>query len=235
VFAKVDYQILSPDKVFYPAPEGSPVPLEPDGEDGHKAPCGEYQYPGDFNFKAGIRKLEQLALYDEGDSWGFEVKMAGLWDPAWHPEYGFQLTYLALAVGGAAPGAGALEVGMDANFRLPAGRAYDRIIYVGGGIEVREAGGKVLAAFVPPDTAHPLGFVADKAIRFRLPKALFPQLSGGAAISVLSGAQDDHGGAGLGNFRAVKIKAGQWHGGGATSDDGSACRLYDALYLKFRP
>ena len=233
VFAKVDYELLPPAGVYYPAPAGSPVPLAPDGDAPHKAPCGGYTPPFDTNFKEGILKLENLSLYDEGDSWGFEVKMANLWDPAWHPEYGFQLTYLAIAVGGA-EGKGALDVGMEANFRLPEGRAYDRIIYVGGGLEVRDAAGKVLASFVPQDTAHHLGFVADRAIRFRLPKALLPGLAGARTISVLSGAQDDHGGAGLGNFRPVKIKAGQWTGGGAAADDGSACRVYDALYLKLR-
>jgi hypothetical protein len=121
---------------------------------------------------------------------------------------------------------------MQANFELPESRAYGRIIYVGGGLEVHDAAGRTLAAFVPQDSAHHLGFIADKAIRFRLPKALLPGLAGGTAISVLSGAQDDHGGAGLGNFRLVKIKAGQWTGGGAASDGGEACRVYDALYLK---
>jgi len=230
VFAGADYQLLSPDAVYYPAPAGRPLPLEPDGPGSHAAPCGGYKYPFDANFKEGILNLEGLKVYDEGDSWGFEVKMAGLWDPAWHPEYGFQLTYLAIALGGETAGKGALAVGMEANFRLPAGREYDRIIYVGGGIEVRDAAGRTLAAFVPQDTAHRLGFVADRAIRLRLPKTVLPRLSG--AVSVLSGAQDDHGGAGLGNFRPVKLKAGQWTGGGAASDDGSACRVYDALYLK---
>lgn len=232
VFAKVDYQLLAPDAVYYPAPAGKPVTLAPYGGNSRQAPCGGYTYPFDSNFKPGILNLEGLELYDEGDSWGFAVKMAGLWDPAWHPEYGFQLTYLAIALGGAAGEMGSRDVGMGANFRLPEGRAFDRIIYVGGGVEVRDAAGKVLASFVPQDAAHHLGFVTDRAIRFRLPKALLPRLAGASAITVLSGAQDDHGGAGLGNFRPVKLTAGQWTGGGAATDDGSACRVYDALYLK---
>jgi hypothetical protein len=231
VFAKVDYQLLAPEAVYYPAPAGKPLALLPDGAKAHGAPCGKYAYPFDPNFKTGILDLRGLNIYDEGDSWGFEVKMAGLWDPAWHPEYGFQLTYLAIALGAAPGEKAALDVGMEANFRLPEGRAYGRIIYVGGGVELRDAAGKVLASYVPQDAAHHIGFVADSAVRFRLPKALLPGLGAGP-VSVLSGAQDDHGGAGLGNFRPVKVKAGQWTGGGAASDDGSACRVYDALYLK---
>ena len=75
---------------------------------------------------------------------------------------------------------------------------------------------------------YPLGFVKKKQIRFRIPKAYLPGLNANSIITILSGAQDDHGGAGIGDFRAVRAEAGEWHGGGANNNKSSS-PVYDIL------
>jgi carbohydrate-binding DOMON domain-containing protein len=45
---------------------------------------------------------------------------------------------------------------------------------------------------------------------------------------VLVGAQDDHGGAGIGVFRNVEADAGEWHGGGKLSPGDP--NVYDFIF-----
>ena len=45
------------------------------------------------------------------------------------------------------------------------------------------------------------------------------------------GAQDDHGGGGIGEFRNVGKIASQWQGGGAERESGN-CNVYDLLVVK---
>ena len=57
-------------------------------------------------------------------------------------------------------------------------------------------------------------------------------LDGAALTVVVAGAQDDHGGAGIGEFRQVLETASEWNGGGRTSAADS--NVYDTLIVGAR-
>jgi carbohydrate-binding DOMON domain-containing protein len=103
---------------------------------------------------------------------------------------------------------------------------------VGGGIEVFDRAGKKIAAYVPAmgDTVNTLGDVESKEITFSLPVDIVGRPSKDWRISVVVGAQDDHGGGGVGEFRTVADKATEWQGGG--KDKKSMPNIYEALFLK---
>ncbi|MDW7682096.1 MAG: glucodextranase DOMON-like domain-containing protein, partial [bacterium] len=49
-------------------------------------------------------------------------------------------------------------------------------------------------------------------------------------LTIMVGGQDDHGGAGLGEFRNVGKTATEWHGGGGEEEVGN-CNIYDFLRI----
>ena len=74
----------------------------------------------------------------------FTIRMRALAQPGWHPEYGFQLTVLAIAIDQSHdPAVQATDPGLNANYRFPEGSGYDRLILVGGGVRVTNAGGEI--------------------------------------------------------------------------------------------
>jgi carbohydrate-binding DOMON domain-containing protein len=113
---------------------------------------------------------------------------------------------------------------------LPNGLGYERIVYVGGGVRIEDAGGTVLAEYRPvdEDAKRPIGNAAEGTISFTIPRDLLGPLSGSTRWAVFVGAQDDHGGAGLGDFRSVERTVGEWHGGGRRSDLDP--NVYDELH-----
>jgi len=157
------------------------------------------------------------------------LRFRDLVQPGWHPEYGFQLTYVAIAIDQEGiPGSGVRDIGMNANYRLPEDFGYERIIYVGGGLRVDDAQGNVLAEYVPTEKGHPLGDTQTKTISFAVPIEILGRPSERWRFAVLVGAQDDHGGAGLGEFRNVARVATEWNGGGGVKETGN-CNVYDFL------
>lgn len=206
-----------------PDPAGDDTGVEADG-----GPAGAFTYPTNPNFVPGCLDLVRFRV-DEGDSLTFfQLSFAGLSNPGWHPEYGFQLTFVAIAQDlDGVPGSGTALVPRNSGFRLPPDRAYERLILVGGGIRVEDAGGEVLAAYIPAggDVADPLGDVAQRRITFALPRSL---VRGEGRWTVLVGAQDDHGGSGLGEFRTVQAEGAEWAGGGRRSPRDA--NVYDALF-----
>jgi carbohydrate-binding DOMON domain-containing protein len=97
---------------------------------------------------------------------------------------------------------------MNSRYTLPQAAAYDRIIYVGGGVRLEDAAGSVMAQYDPleGDERAPLGDVASKTVEFSLPLDLIGRPSKSWKYTVLVGAQDDHGGGGIGEFRSVVPK-----------------------------
>lgn len=231
VIHDLSFRILHPNEVYFPlGHNGLTMLYAKDVLNDDRGPNGNYDYPLNPVFTKGIADLKSVTVYDNGDYWGFRIDLRNLTNPNWHPEYGFQLTYLALAVyDPALKGTTATRIGHQAHFRLPGKRAFDRVIYIGGGLEIRDAKDQRIALFVPTERRHPLGFVNYRQIRFQIPKILLPGLNAKTKITVLSGLQDDHGGSGLGDFRVVLSKADQWHGGGAKKKDAPA--VYDVLKI----
>jgi len=191
---------------------------------------GSYTYPLNPHFVPGAFDITHFAVSVDDRNAYFDLRFRALADPGWHPEYGFQLTFIAIALdtNGRAT-VGTREVGRNAQFVLPARRAYQRIIYIGGGVEIEDDQRTILAAYIPSegDVSNPLGDASTATIRFALPLAYLGIPTSRWTFTVLVGGQDDHGGAGLGEFRAVSTVADEWHGGGKRRVDQP--NVYDVL------
>jgi hypothetical protein len=191
--------------------------VDPEGDDSGIFAGSRYTYPLNPVFVPGSFDIVAFRVqYDSADVF-FHLKFHGLSDPGWHPEYGFQLTFAAIAIDtDGIPGSGATAVPQNAAVTLPAEHPYERLILVGGGLRVEDAGGNILAAYLPlpEDELNPLGDAGGGSIDFALPRSVLGSPGPQWHFTVLSGAQDDHGGAGLGEFRTVLRTAGEWNGGG---------------------
>jgi hypothetical protein len=190
-----------------------------------------YKYPLNPNFVPGCLDITRFDLRADDSLAYFKLTFRALADPGWHPEYGFQLTYVALAIDqDGLPGSGQRHVPHNSGFILPESRAYERLIAVGGGVQIEDQSGKVLAGYIPAmtDVEHPLGNVRDGTIEFALPLAYLGTPRKEWRYTILVGAQDDHGGAGLGEFRTVNALQGEWNGGGRRGD--STSNVYDILF-----
>ena len=189
-------------------------------------PKNTYQYPTNSNFQAGILDLKRFQVSQDDENYYFVLEFRNLMQPGWHPEYGFQLTYAAIAITKEAATEGRKTIGRNANYNLPDGFFADRVIFIGGGLEIEDENGRIVAAYRPVDIRYPLGNTGRKTIRFAVPKKYLGSNAQNWKWAVLIGAQDDHGGAGIGEFREVSRKAGEWHGGGAAKESGN-CNVYD--------
>jgi len=205
---------------------------QPNDDQGVGACCGLYRYPLSSHFRPGSFDLLHFSVAVDSQICRFELGFAGLSDPGWHPEYGFQLTYVAIAIDtDGIPGAGATEVGYNSGYRLPAGFAFERLVLVGGGIRVLDATGAILGAYMPAedDAADPFGSAREAQVGFSLPLTMLGDPDVSWRYVLLVGAQDDHGGAGLGEFRTVHAIASEWNGGGKL--DPSCSNAYDDLLV----
>jgi len=184
---------------------------------------GEYTYPTEANFKPGILDLTRFVTrYDEENVY-FRLEFRDLVQPGWHPEYGFQLTFAAICLNtGGSPRN--LSVGHNSGWTLKKGYEADRFICVGGGLFIEDGKHRILAEHIPWDTGYELGDVTEKRINFAIPRVLLPGKPENWKITVLIGAQDDHGGAGIGEFGQVNEKASRWAGGGKKPGGGN---VYD--------
>ena len=190
----------------------------------------EYSYPANADFVPGSFDITGFsASYDDSLMY-FTLKFRTLSDPGWHPEYGFQLTFAAIAIDtDGKTGSGRREVPANAQFRLDPDRAYERIVFIGGGFTVEDQAGAVLAAYTPTEdaAASPFGDARTGTIRFAIPLRFLGTPDAHWKFTVLAGGQDDHGGAGIGEFRTVQAKRGEWNGGGRLRDGDS--NVYDLL------
>jgi hypothetical protein len=183
-------------------------------------PAGDekYTYPTTSMLEPGSLDITRCTVSADRKNVSFLLRFSGLSNPGWHPEYGFQLTYVAIAVDrDGKPGSGQTGVGMNSRYTLDRRHACERIIYVGGGVQVADAEGGILAEYipVPGDERNPLGDAEAKTIAFSIPVDLLGKPDASWRFTVLVGAQDDHGGAGIGDFRNVETgSAGEWTGGG---------------------
>jgi glycogen debranching enzyme len=189
-----------------------------------------YQYPLNNNFTNGISDITNFTLREDSDYYYFSLKFRELVNPGWHNEYGFQLTYASICIANEAGKKGG-DVGVNSNYTLPEARYYSRIINVGGGFEIKDSNGKILAAYLPQseDVKNPLGNVASKEISFTVPKKYIGNIDSKTVISILSGTQDDAGGAGIGVFRDVDNAPSEWKGGANGKKPGS--NIFDFLLI----
>jgi carbohydrate-binding DOMON domain-containing protein len=187
-----------------------------DREGDDKGP-GTYVYPQTVSLKAGSLDITHCTVRSDEKNIYFALTFRALSDPGWHPEYGFQLTYAAIAIDkDGKPGSGKTLIGMNAQYTLDPNTAYENIIYVGGGVRIEDAASTILAEYLPlpGDEQHPLGNVSTKSVSFSLPQEIIGHPTKKWRYTILVGAQDDHGGAGIGEFRNVEYEAKEWVGGG---------------------
>lgn len=202
---------------------------DPRGDD--RGPQGTYTYPTDSHYEPGILDLTGVRVAADAERYYFTIRFDRLVDPGWHPELGFQLTYVAIALDtDGAPSTGTKTIGKSAGYTIEGERGYERIVYVGGGLELADASGKPLVIYNPSTRDGALGSVAESTIRFSIPRNFLGDATSWWRFAVVAGGQDDGGAAGLGVFRAVKRVAEQWAGGGAATD--SAPRVYDVIIQK---
>lgn len=210
--------------------------FDPEGDDnGTMSPQTRrrYVYPQTPHLKPGSLDITRFT-FSRDDSMAYvTLALRNLSDPGWHPEYGFQLTFVAIAIDTDGDGStGSKEPGANSGFRFENDFGFDRIIYVGGGVRIADATGRTLADYIPAqaDKKNPLGNLAKKTIRFAVQLHYLGTLGAKTRFAVLAGAQDDHGGAGIGEFRSVERTAGEWTGGGKKSPRDP--NVYDYLYVK---
>jgi hypothetical protein len=203
---------------------------DPEGDD---KGTGGYVYPRSPLFAPGSFDLTRFTVAADTANLYFTVRFRALSDPGWHPEYGFQLTFLAIAIDtDGVAGSGTRLIPANASFMLPPGRGYERLILAGGGIAIEDAAGSVLAAYVPAaaDEANPLGNAGSATLAFAIPRGYLGNPTERWTFTVLAGAQDDHGGAGIGEFRTVGAQAGEWNGGGKTHEGDP--NVYDVMTVQ---
>ena len=221
------HRILSGAEVKASNPESKTI-CDLDDPPGDDLGDGDYVYPTDPNFKPGILDLTHFTMQHDNENVYFKLHFKDLAQPGWHPEYGFQLTFATIAIN-TGEGDTRQNVGRNSGWTLEKGWETDRFVHVGGGLVVENGTGKILAEHIPWEEGYELGDAGNKMITFAIPQDLLPGNPEEWKIMVLIGAQDDHGGAGIGEFRAVKVEVGRWHGGG--NNDGN--NVYD--WLKVTP
>ncbi|HUN66711.1 MAG TPA: amylo-alpha-1,6-glucosidase [Bacteroidota bacterium] len=223
------YRALTHEEVSSVNPQSKIIYDAPDPEGDDRGP-GSYTYPATPALLAGSLDITHFTAAYDGRYFYFRLTFRNLSNPGWHPEYGFQLTFAAIAVHTGDAGQSVQRVvGRNAHYFLDSSLAFSRIVYIGGGISVEDGKGAILAEYRPVagDEKKPLGDVASHTISCAVPGELLGAPDARWKFSVLIGAQDDHGGAGVGEFRAVGAEAGEWIGGGKS--DPAASNIYDVL------
>lgn len=212
VLAGPGHRLLSGREVIPTGAAGTLIldKTDPAGDDG--GPRGVFTYPRNQQFQPGIADITRMRIWENETALEFELTFENLVDPGWHPEYGYQLTFAAVGLDAGADGL--RQVGKNAGVDFPGSFTANRILYISGGIQVVAESGAILAEYMPGDESGAIGNVLHKTVRFCLPRELFPADLTGAKWQIAVGLQDDHGGAGLGDFRAVEALAGEWTGGG---------------------
>ncbi len=226
--APPDWYLMSQDEVTVQPRASIPVCSVVDETNDDHGGSG-YTYPKAAVFKPGILDLTGFVVREDGLRIYFELDFAALVNPGWHKEYGFQLTYATICIHSGTKGEKTrTDVGRNSGWKLDKDFAADRFIYVGGPIDVEDASGKMLAQYVPRDASGRIGDVDRGIIRFGIPRRFLPGDPSQWKITVLVGGQDDHGGAGTGEFRSVDKEASEWIGGGGGPDKHN---VYDWLMI----
>ena len=229
-----DHTMLSHAQIKYSNPDAQIVFENEDPPEDDNGP-GTYTYPLHPYFISGCLDLLRFSVSVDHEYAYFALRFRALANPGWHPEYGFQLTYAAIAIDeDQVPGSGETEVPYNAGYSVAREWAYEKFVLVGGGIRIESADRKILAEYVPSpnDTENPFGDSSAGTVSFAIPMSILGHPDSSWRFTVLVGAQDDHGGAGLGEFRAVESDRGEWYGGGKTRAGDS--NIYDVLLIPSR-
>lgn len=191
-----------------------------------KGPEGIFTYPTNPHFKDGIFDITRFRLFQDDKNYYFKLNFRELVQPGWHPEYGFQLTFVAIAINQGTDQPGSVQVPRNANVSLEKEFAFHKILFIGGGIQLEDNKGIILLAYRPQYPQFALGNIQKKEISFTIPKKYLGIPSEKWKLAILVGGQDDHGGGGIGEFRNVSKDASGWQGGGGKLESGNN-NVYD--------
>ena len=216
-------------------PQGARIIVQADDPKGDDIGVGAspehaYTYPANPAFLRGSFDIRRFSVSVDTNNVYFSLRFDALSNPGWHPEYGFQLTFVAIAVDeDTLAGSGQRVLPANAQMTLDDRSCFEKVLLIGGGFRLEDARGNILCAYVPApaDVRSPLGDVVTSTISFAVPRTCMGTPKPWWRWTVLAGAQDDHGGAGLGEFRTVKQERGEWNGGGKAMD--TASNVYDML------
>ncbi len=219
------YPVLT-SKQVHPASGTTISILDIDDPLGDDIGDGDYGYPSAPYFEPGMFDLTGFQMKEDHQNYYFKLVFNKLVDPGWHSEYGFQLTFATLAIRTGEEGKTRRDAGRNSGWKLKKKYAADRFIHVGGGYIVEDGEGNILASHLPDDARYPLGDVSTGEISFAVPRSILHGDPTKWKITILTGAQDDHGGAGVGEFRAVSKEGGMWEG---SRNDKNKSNVYDWL------
>lgn len=192
---------LEPRQVARTNPTALPILSRTDPAGDDWGATATYTYPP--GFPEGILDATYLEIARDDSTLYFRVEFTNLADEA---ELGYQPTLVALAFD--TEEGGQREVGRNANYRLAPTAGYEHIVFVGDGIRVEDARGRVLG-----EVARAEGLVSaeEGLLQFALPSFVLPVPRRGAGVTLLVGARDA---AEPMTFRTVRAQADGDHGGG---------------------
>ncbi len=187
---------------------------------------GNYTYPLNPQFEPGIADILKFRISKSSQDYRFEMQFANLVDPGWHEEYGYQLTYCAIGIS-YDPNTGTALIGKNAGSRFQNNFKADQILYVSGGLLLVDESLAPLAEYMPRRSQGAIGNTKTDMVSFHLPVDVFMGKLENCSFQIAVGCQDDHGGAGIGDFRPVEALGGEWSGGGKVETETS--NVYDWL------
>lgn len=195
-----------------------------------KGDSSSFTYPTQHYFSSGILDIKEAKISYDKNNLYVNLLFRNLINPGWHPEFGSQLTFSAIAL--QTGDSGNNNVGFNSNYKFQNDFYFNRLILVGGGLKVVDEKDSVLCEYKPKptDVTNPLGNIKKKEISFSIPLKFIGTPSNNWKMKILVGAQDDHGGAGIGTFRTVDSLQTEWHGGGKKLS--SESNIYDILEFK---
>ncbi len=175
-----------------------------------------YTYP--TGFPESVLDATYLEVAEDDSTTYFRAEFVTL--PQANPS-GALLTFVAFAL--STEEGGANRVGRNALYDYPRGEGYEYVIFVGDGILVEDATGRILGE-VPPGRG--LAFdPSTSSLSFALPRFVLPDLPRNSTVILLVGARDDTGD--VGEFRRVNRNASGRFGGGKV--DARAPNVYDVV------
>jgi hypothetical protein len=204
---------LTADQILRENPVAVPIltQTDPDGDDWGST--NTFIYPE--GFPPGVLDATYLEVGEDDSTTYFRAEFVALAADAG----GFQPTFVALALDTEPGGARTLE--RNARYDFPEGEGYEYVIFLGDGVVVEGANGRVLGEVAPGG-----GTVFDPSsgsLAFALPRFVLPDLPRGSNVLLLVGARTA--GGGVGEFRTVGRTRSGDQGGGKV--DPRAPNVYD--------
>jgi len=223
-----DHRLLDESEVVKSFENGTEIFYKQDPQGDDRGDHNLYTYPSNPQFAQGIVDIRSARIFENATEYHFEFAFKHLIDPGWHPEYGYQLTYLSLGVSYDSK-SGSAQVGKNSQTLFKHGFKADQIMYVSGGILLVDNKHVPELEYIPKSPAGAIGVVNTGMVSFTLPKNAFDDDLKQAIFQIAVGCQDDHGGAGIGDFRDVQAIGSEWNGGGKENPDDS--NVYDWLFF----